>query len=457
MVIAAPTATAELWHYAGAWQQGAQSKLSDLKVLTAEVTLDETWAPYGQATVVIALPPMATLAALDPRVFGRRIKLTLGRATNPWTLGGGTTSRTFDFGLRTRTVDYVAGTVTLTACTDEVWLMDRIYIPPLSMHADRADMSWDAGLSVRYVLNEIFFMARIGTVRYESYSDEALISYSPGNPPLYDKPLGGTADAFHEGAVISAGEPYWNTVDSITSANGLRVWVNESTRGWNLTPVQATDSSGPIAAFDSDTTIFSATETLDIEEWADAAFYKFHWQKWVVDADANTATLTQKEGWDRYFPPTPQPWWQYDPYFTKGVVIEQSGKKAAGAAKRWVRRKQDRGRSLELTVLADFATTVPTRRFTAVLPDPAPAVAGVVSAVTWTHPDGLMRLTTRQTVLGSARAWAAQAEGYAWNAVPAGVSWQVYVSNDLVSWSSATVGQTWRQNPTGTAWTEFVT
>jgi hypothetical protein len=91
------------------------------------LTLDEGWAPYGQAQLVIPLPDQATLDALDPRGF---IRVTVTCAAVYGDMAGmwnpdadlSPVTRSFDLRLTGRRIQHKDATVVLVLCTDETVL-----------------------------------------------------------------------------------------------------------------------------------------------------------------------------------------------------------------------------------------------------------------------------------------------------------------------------------------------
>ncbi len=100
-----------------------------LLVRGGSVTLDESRAPHVEAQLQIALPNLATLVALDPRL-GKRIRLT---ATS--TMTG---SRTFDLVLTARVMMLAAGTVQLNLASDETLLAGYAPLADIDLY-DRAN------------------------------------------------------------------------------------------------------------------------------------------------------------------------------------------------------------------------------------------------------------------------------------------------------------------------------
>lgn len=98
-------------------------------------TLDEGWAPYGQASLTIPIPAAATLDALDPRT-DPYVTIIATQSTWDGTMWSTPVTRTLVLLVRGRVVDHNAETVTLTLATREAVLQDSRLIataPDLSL------------------------------------------------------------------------------------------------------------------------------------------------------------------------------------------------------------------------------------------------------------------------------------------------------------------------------------
>lgn len=115
---------------------------------TASVTLDARRRPHVTGTVIVDVPSLSVLAALDPRMSPPPRILIDVLATFPW----GVQHRTFNLTLRDRTVDLAAATVTLSLASDEGLLGD--YAP---LTDDATPLNYQASLRglVNYVLNKV--------------------------------------------------------------------------------------------------------------------------------------------------------------------------------------------------------------------------------------------------------------------------------------------------------------
>ncbi|MGP6171981.1 hypothetical protein ACTU6V_12335 [Microbacterium sp. A204] len=91
-----------------------------LSFVSGSITLDARRRPHVSGSLTIALPELAVLEALDPRVSPAPRIVVEVDATFPW----GVQSRTFDLALRDRTVNLEAATVALDIASDEALLAD---------------------------------------------------------------------------------------------------------------------------------------------------------------------------------------------------------------------------------------------------------------------------------------------------------------------------------------------
>jgi len=102
--------------YSAVLTGGGSAVPAPLMVTDASVTLDEGWAPYAQASIVIKTPPPAVLARLSNLSARPRVVLTITS-----TPGG---SRSFDLGVMARQVMLGAGTTGVSLASDEAILQD---------------------------------------------------------------------------------------------------------------------------------------------------------------------------------------------------------------------------------------------------------------------------------------------------------------------------------------------
>ncbi|MEV4738540.1 MULTISPECIES: hypothetical protein [unclassified Microbacterium] len=119
-----------------------------LSLVGGSISLDASRRPHVSGSITIAVPSLATLAALDPRMSPAPRIVVTADATFPW----GTQTRSFNLGLRDRTVNLAAGTVTLPLASDEALLADK---GPLE--DDITPLNYQASLRglVGYVLDKV--------------------------------------------------------------------------------------------------------------------------------------------------------------------------------------------------------------------------------------------------------------------------------------------------------------
>jgi hypothetical protein len=395
----------------------AGTLLATLDVLQCSVTLDETWAPYAQATVVVTVPGMATIDYCDPRLDTRRLRITMART---FPLGDGVDqSRTFDLQLRSRDVDYQAGTMTLTAASDEGSLQDRAWL-------NVGDLAHDFGTgSLRTMLG--------ATILRKAY---------PALTATY--PLAGTADGTVQAgtAVLQIGQDYWSLLQALLPLMGLRLWVDEA-RTWHLDANTATVPGLLALNYLDDLT--AARDGIDRAsgDWADAVLVHYTWlamvggvltpQSKYYAASAHTATRVRVVELNARPPGTAQ-----------GVQ----------AAQRFLQAIQDRARTLTLEAPTDLSAS-PSMAYAAASSAIAPAQSGIVRAVTFSYPGSRMTLTTRSATGGSVSSWLVQPAGYSWAQVPAGVSWAAF-SVSPQAWSNAQAGISWSAIAAGVSWDEYL-
>ena len=177
-----------------------------LSVKSAEVTLDDAWTPYVQATLVCYAPSIETLEALDPRK-GLRVNVTLsqswGDASGNWNSFGyrAPVTRTFNLSLRERAVDKKTGEMTLTLASDEALLLDYALVATTPDAAPLASQS-----SLRSIVN--YVLGKVGAALSAGSDTDVTVSQSPN---LVLDPRGTTA----AGNVPSAG-----------GSSGTRTMVN---------------------------------------------------------------------------------------------------------------------------------------------------------------------------------------------------------------------------------------
>lgn len=386
----------------------------DLGDVSAELNLDESQSPYGDATVTFKLPTdEATLALLDPREQGGlRLLLEFRESVgDPVILseitadhGGDVSTITAAYGpaltpakvttqyftgwnddetrpgatirsnllASAKTAEHSPHSIIISAATDEAMLQAYRLAQTVS--------STSGSLSVRDTVN--FALSKIGAVLIPgpvdaTVADAAAIIWEPG---------------------VSG----WEYVSNIAEAAGLVVRCDERRR-WTLTNRDDTAGNFTPSRFTEARDVTDITTDL----YADGVVVRYDW------ADPTTGVRMLRFD---VATQTEQPF--------KVVRIDRSVPfPGAGAARYWLRRLAARGRVLELEQVSDY-TARPGQAITASLPH-TPAQIGYVESVTWRLPEARQSIRTRGTA----------------DAVPNAIStWQAGVKiNDLVGKINAIV------------------
>ncbi|MDN4598842.1 hypothetical protein [Leifsonia virtsii] len=382
-----------------------------LDVKSADITMDETWAPFVQARIVCALPDPSVRELIDPRNdirltlrvrqdFGESGRLadlsamwagkTLGSpddipgsatlgAISAWRAAAWnsfgvrpTTSRSFNLSVRSRPYAHKDGTVSIVAASDEALLQDQAL---LGSAVIRPPASTVRGL-VSYVL------AQIGAVLLDGPAD---------------------ADLPATVGVATPGMTWWSFLTPILQQAGLRLWC-DGRRSWRLAEQISTVKGNIVLSYLS--TITDATDDIDRDgnEWYDAVQITYTW---------TDAWGMQQTAYD----------WAETPGYSKVLSLEYRDARypGPGAAQRVLERALGRGRVLNLRAVSDYSVE-PSAPITMTLPD-TPVQTGAASAVTWRFPDGEMEVKSRGLVDTPKAAWVQLAPGEEWLDSPVGASW----------------------------------
>jgi hypothetical protein len=313
-----------------------------LTLTDGQAILDESWTPYGQANLAVALP--VDLDALDPREdarirvhasqrFGTSFTLAditagEGTSTAEWTAGfpgGGPLSvwtarystpyndtampsrvRRFNLGVRSRRVDAAAGTVSITAATDEARLMDLVNVTQGQLFPAAASAFSVALL----VLTQLGTSARMepGTSDVAFPSTESL----PWEP----------------------GTSAWDYVRTLMDVAGRRLWCDETGAWWIGRPNITT---GPAVDVDESTAVAIVDDVSRDTDWYDGVSITWRWTSY--DGTENVQYETAGG-----LTPSRVLALTYDRRYT-----------GDGAAASILARSQRRGRTLEVETTADPA------------------------------------------------------------------------------------------------------
>lgn len=350
----------------------------------ADVTIDEGWSPYIQATVRFPMPSATDRNTIDltaGKIYAAlRLRRDFGRT---WTVAqltaaGGNT---------------VAGLTSITAGS-------------LANITHRLFHSWTSGerasqiLDMSLIVNERDFddKAQELILHLQSLDGvlwrDALISSTPWDPGSTDLativrsvlirsgytlgPDWVTATVAQAAATIwQPGITAWVYLDSMLQAANLRLWADQSgvfhltARQFNTSGSLALNSSNMVANVDqmnTDPTVF-----------ADAVVVRYTW------TDSSGVGHTQ---WDVAGATLPK----------AALFVDKTNMiyPGPGAAAGILARQQGRGRVLQVSALSDYTPAPGTP--TTVFPPNTAAQTGYLAAVTWHLPSAEMDVSTRGLV-----------------------------------------------------------
>lgn len=208
----------------------------ELSVRGGRITLDSGRAPHVDASIDVAVPAEAVLAALDPRA-GARVRVEADAVFPSFSQ-----SRTFDLGLRTRPVRHRDGVVTLDLASDEALLLD--YFP---LADDDAPLAL-AG-SLRDVVDYVLDVAIPGAALEASPADDADVTPYWAATNYLENPdadsnvthwSGQNCTVSYAGGTFDGISGYINAHTS--TATTWRLWAQDSTsRGDAVTTVRPGD------------------------------------------------------------------------------------------------------------------------------------------------------------------------------------------------------------------------
>jgi hypothetical protein len=219
------------------------ASLAVLSIKEANLTLDDSWAPYVQGTIVAFAPDQSTIEALTPyaslRVHATATQ-SFGTGTEWNPVARSAVTRTFDLVLISTEVDHNEGTMTLAMESDEALL--RAYTK-LTATPERT-----YGLSVKDAV--VYALAKVGATLQAGAADASLTSdtLDPVRTNLVLNPSAGTnvtswatspgsGGAATAARVATGGPPgiptfYRNTV---TTASPAQFFVYQGNTGVNVT------------------------------------------------------------------------------------------------------------------------------------------------------------------------------------------------------------------------------
>ncbi|WP_313539849.1 carbohydrate binding domain-containing protein [Leifsonia aquatica] len=255
-----------------------------LNISDPTVTLDEGWAPYAQAQLVIAIPSAAALDALDPRTPGVRVTIT-ARRTVP-ALGLDQT-RAFDLGLRSRSIDHATATVSIELASDEALLQDWArYADTTSLEALPYQSSL-RGLVNAVVLAKIGATLQPGTADADFTTLTALTNYIKNPSAEVD-----AANWFGNGATITR-----STAKAWIGSASIAATAGGATPAWS--PHASNADRVPVTP--GATYTFSTNLLSSAARTAFVALRYYDAQGVQIGADNQSAqTATSTTAWKRY-------------------------------------------------------------------------------------------------------------------------------------------------------------
>lgn len=386
---------------------------TQLDVISASITLDESWSPYVQGTITCPIPENAILDTIDPRdrvhirlyvqqVFGESETIahlttlftgsTIASMTaaytgkylfelsalwfTPWNSFGvrASTRRDLYVSLRRRSIDHVSATMQLDFSSDEAYLQDYALTTPYA---------YAPGItSVRSAV--IDALARIGGFLQAGTAD-------------------GTIEA--NASTWNPGQSAWSYLEPLIQRAKLRLFCDEKGRFFLVNDTYVADGQTTLTYTG---TITSATDDIDRDsrDYFDGVIIKYTW------TDALGATQ-----------------YAYDAAttgdYSKVVTLEyDTVYPGAGAAQQVLNRALSRGHVQGISAISDYSVS-PSQSVMLTLPN-TDTQTGFVKAVSWTYPDDEMRVDTRGLTETPSTAWIFTPAGVSWNSISAGISWNTY-------------------------------
>ena len=397
-----------------------------LGIIDAQIGLDESWAPYCQASITI--PYNASIVdSLDPRT-GSRIKLYLSQSygvsdklsslTNTYSgqqisdITAAWTGKTIGQLSAWYFVPYNASGSNTLATLSSLYGGDQIsditaawnglYIWQVSELYSR---SYPSGIfnngerAFDLTIRSRNISITDATISLTLASDEALlqdyalvqdINFSPGTTDLRtiikgvlarigDGLVAGTTTATvdADATIWAPGQTAWDYLTPMLQTAALRLFCDER-RNWYL--VDDTYLNDGLIELFSNETITDAGEIIDREneDWFDSVVIKYSW----TDETGSTIIAYDTAAVNGY-------------QKTKLIEIE-SLYPGAGAAQRILDRAISRGITKDVTAVLNIKATPSTA--TSIFITGLPLEETVLRAVSWSYPSDVMEITTRLPV-----------------------------------------------------------
>lgn len=351
--------------------------VGSMNLKSAGITLDETWSPYAQASLVVA-PPAWDWTRCDPRA-GQRVTFDLVLTKDVDGPNPVTTTRHFDLGLRRRTRDGRTGQLTLFLSSDEALLQDWRWTDGYIVRAGKTQ----ARDSIANALTLIGATLTAGTA--DTIVDTAATDFPPG---------------------ISG----WDYCQPLALQGDLRLWCDEL-RVWRLDPASAiiAPTTAQLSAKD---TIKQVDDDINRDgDWYDGVVITYTW------TDQNAA---QRVAYD--FAPT-------DHSAKRTLAISRSSAKpGTGAASATRARLLARGRQSTVRARSQYNLSPGTA---VQITDPEGLVlSSAIASISWTLDDtgggDEMEVRTRDLYTAPPLSWLASPAGRKWTDVAPGQPWSTY-------------------------------
>jgi hypothetical protein len=393
----------------------------EIKPISVDVTADETWAPYIQATVVV--PSNLISDDIDPRqdtrlklrlqqdfgdlvyiyeitqdhggdvssitaAFGGNIDLITKEYTEPWNI--------FEPGLPLSTVTGAYAPVTPLKLTNanlsSVWLMTD-FLHSSGTFNPLPSTIFDGDLGVRSIAYD--YVSKEATIDLASdealtqdvhgYGDDIMMEYDDARS-LINEVLNFIGANLEPGAANYAYSPRyqlqkyefnlpnvaWDFIETITQAAGLKLYCDEQRR-WYL--VDPTAISGDLVLDDTDN-ITAFTKEISREGL---------WYNQVV---IRYDTISDGVIYDDYY--------EFGTGATKTLYIEKSNIEfpGFGAAQSIAQRSLTRGEIYTIEAVANFDAR-PRQTLTVDITG-EPVKTGIIQSVTWSLPSARMSVDIRE-------------------------------------------------------------
>lgn len=376
-----------------------------LEVKQASLTLDDSWSPFVQGRLVVAIPDAAVLELADPR-NDPRVSLTFEERVGE---AGTLEDFTADWGAGTLGTLFAGGTLAdITAAHFTGWN---------GPEDAGSEIRVNAGIRRRRVdhrAGELVLEFAGDEARLQDYALLSLVPETPGSTSVRTavsfalSKIGAVLDASAVDATVDEAEALtwypgttgWDYVAGLVQSTNLRLWCDELGR-WRLDPKDMLVIDRPLVLSE----FTEAADDIDRDggEWADGVVVEYEW----TDA-TDVRRLKRDTAGDA----------------TSSRVLKvrhETPWPGRGAAQRILDRARRRGRVLELEAISRYSA-YPAAELTA-LPPNTPAQTGIVERVTFDWPERTMQVRSRGLVDTDPAAWLLIPTGSSWLSEPAGGSW----------------------------------